>query len=142
MRDVRRHPRIAYRLAVDLFCNEDPGGRQCHTRDIGLGGMFAEGGDCLKRNEAVRLELGPTGRGRLHLGARVNRVSTSGAALEFVDNSPATLEVLDALLQPKWDGGNLLDGVITIAPWYRQTDLAGWMRLTSIVSDWQRLTKR
>jgi hypothetical protein len=69
-------------------------------------------------------------------------VTGSGAALEFVDNSPATLEVLEALLQPKWDGGSLLDGVLTIAPWFRQNDLAGWMRLTSIVSDWQRLTRR
>jgi hypothetical protein len=142
MRDVRRHARIAYRLAVDLFCSEDPGGRQCHTRDIGLGGMFAIGGECLRRDEAVWLELGPPGRGRLHLGARVSRVTPSGAALELIDNSPATLEVLEALLQPKWDGGSLLDGVVTIAPWFRQNDLAGWMRLTSIVSDWQRLTRR
>ena len=46
------------------------------------------------------------------------------------------MEVLPALLSPDWEGGYLL------VSWYGHDNLAGWMRLTSIVSDWQRLTHR
>lgn len=141
MRDARRHPRIAYRLAVDVFCGNETTRRQCHTQDIGIGGLFAIGGQCLEKGDDVQVELGPAGRGTLHLDGRVARVDVTGAGLEFVGNSAATIEVLKALIEPKWDGQNLLDGIVTIAPWYRQNDLAGWMRLTSLVSDWQRLTQ-
>ncbi|MCB1774152.1 MAG: PilZ domain-containing protein [Gammaproteobacteria bacterium] len=141
MREARRHPRIGYRLAVDVFCGNETTRRQCHTQDIGLGGLFAVGGQCLQREDEVQVELGPPGPGTLHLTGRVARVNANGAGVQFVGNSAATIEVLTALIEPKWDGQNLLDGIISIAPWYRQNDLAGWMRLTSLVSDWQKLTQ-
>jgi hypothetical protein len=143
MQDARRHPRIAYRLAVEVYCDNKAKRQRCYTRDFGIGGLFAVGGECLRTDDEVSVELGPSRQGALHVEGRIARVSTEGAGVEFAGNSPATIEILQALLQPDWEGGNLLDGVITIAPWYqRGDDLAGWMRLTSIVSDWQRLTQR
>lgn len=142
MQDARHHQRITYRLPVDIFCGTRSDRPSYYTQDISLGGFFAVGVDCVREGDDVRVELGPRDGAKLHLGGRIARLAPNGVGLKFVGNSPATLEVLQALLAPDWDGGNLLDGVVRIAPWYRDNDLAGWMRLTSIVSDWQRLTQR
>ena len=93
-------------------------------------------------DDRVQVELAPNSGAKLHLDGRITRTTSNGAGLQSVGNSPATMEVLQALLSPDWDGGYLLDGVVKIAPWYGDNNLAGWMRLTSIVSDWQRLTHR
>lgn len=141
MHDARQHQRIGFRLPVDLYCGEDDTRRVCFTRDIGLGGLFADGLRCLAPGDPVHIAISPGEHGRLDLDSKVTRVNDEGAALKFIDNSPASMEVLQALLTPDWSGGHLLDGVLRIAPWYRDSDLAGWMRLTSIVSDWNRPTR-
>ena len=141
MEDVRRTQRVKHRLAVDLYCGHDAKLRHTHTYDIGLSGMFAVGVLCVRPGDEVRVSLGHKEAGALQLGARVSRVSLDGAGLEFVGNSPMAIELLRELLTPDWDGHDLLEGVMKIAPWYRGKDLAGWMRLTSMVSDWQRLTQ-
>lgn len=139
MQDARKHERISCRLPVNVFCDADMRRLGCRTEDIGLGGLFANGAQCLRIDQPVSVELAPNSGARLHIEGRIVRTTTDGAGLQFVDNSPATLEVLQALLTPDWDGGHVLDGVIKIAPWYGDGDLASWMRLTSIVSDWQHL---
>ena len=142
MQDARKHQRTSCRLPVDLFCGADQRRLNCHTRNICLGGLFAEGAQCMQVGDRVRVELAPNSGARLQLDGRIARTTGDGAALRFVDNSPATMEILEALLSPDWQGGHLLDGVIKTAPWYGDNDLAGWMRLTSIVSDWRRLIHR
>ena len=142
MQDARKHQRITCRLPVDLVCGKDLERLTCHTQDICIEGLFAAGAQCMRQEDDVRIQLGPSHGEKLHLDGRIARVNATGAGLEFVGNSPATMEVLKALLSPEWEGGLLLDGVVKIAPWYRETNLSGWMRLTSIVSDWNQLTRR
>lgn len=142
MQDARKHQRIRCRLPVDLFCGNESKRLSCRSQNICLGGMFAAGAECMRVDDKVHVELAPESGAQVHLEARVARTTTEGAGLQFVGNSPATIEVLEALLSPNWDGGFLLDGVIKIAPWYGDSNFAGWMRLTSIVSDWQRLNDR
>ncbi|MDJ0740994.1 MAG: PilZ domain-containing protein [Gammaproteobacteria bacterium] len=142
MQDARNHQRIVCRLPVDLVCGDDMNRLTCYTQDIGVGGMFANGAQCMRPADRMRIELGPSHGEKLHLSGKIARVTSTGAALQFVGNSPATIEVLQALLSPAWDGGSLLDGVVRIAPWYHDSNLVGWMRLTSIVSDWQKPTSR
>ncbi|MCB1802967.1 MAG: PilZ domain-containing protein [Gammaproteobacteria bacterium] len=141
MQEARNHQRITYRLGVDLFREADNQPQHCETRDIGFGGLYAIGANGLAADQEVRLAIGREKGGGLHLDAHVVRIGHDGAAFEFSGNSPASLEVLHTLLTPSWDGRNLLDGVVQMAPWYREDDLAGWMRLTSLVSDWHRLTQ-
>ena len=105
MQDARKHQRILCRLPVNLFCDSDMTRLGCRTQDIGLGGMFAIGAQCLSVDDPIRVELAPDSGSRLHLDGRIIRITTDGAGLQFVDNSPATMEVLQALLLPDWDGG-------------------------------------
>lgn len=134
--------RLPFRLGLILFSETDQHPQHCFSRDIGYDGLFAEGTQNLKEGDALRIVIDIGNGEGLHLDGRVSHITSDGAECEFAGNSPATLEVLDALLSPKWDGKNLLDGVITFAPWYHNTNLASWMRLTSLVSDWQHLRQR
>jgi hypothetical protein len=142
MREARQHPRIPFRFAVELFGAADRQPEHCISSNISRGGMFVDGTVRLHEEEPLRVVLGADRSEQLHLDAWVVRTNASGLACEFVGNSPATMEVLEALLAPTWDGENLLDGVMRFAPWHQDQELAGWMRLTSLVSDWQRLRQR
>lgn len=140
MQEARKHPRVDYRLAVDLYCADDGTQHHCYTQNIGLGGMYALGLLGVRPGASARVSFGREDQGALQILGLVTRVGADGAGLAFSGNVPTAINTLDELLQPDWDGENLLEGVMRIAPWYRNNDLAGWMRLTTMVSDWQRLT--
>ena len=139
--DARQHRRIACRLPLDVRFGQDGNPRQCRTADIGLGGLFVTGLTPVLANTPVNVGLGPEGFGELRLNSRVAHVRPDGAGLAFVDNSPSTLEMLAALLEPVWDGGTLLDDVVRLAPWHDDRNLGCWMRLTSLVTEWQHLRR-
>ena len=144
MQEVRRHPRMACRLAVDLCIWPEETPCQCRTLDIGLGGLFLTGAPSLRPEQPLSVTFGRREREseQLQMNARIVRVTAEGAGCAFAEHGQQTMLMLKALLTPDWDGKNLLDGVMKIAPWYHGTDLAAWMRLTSIVSDWHRLRSR
>ena len=142
MQDSRRYPRLAFRSVLHLFRPTDRHPYECVSHDIGFGGLCAQGACGYRVGEPLSVVIGADQADGLHLDARVVRSDSRGIACEFVGNSPASLEVLEALLMPTWDGERLLDGVVRFAPWGHHDDLAGWMRLTSLVSDWQRLNRR
>jgi len=140
MREARVYQRVAYRMPVDLYCGTEQKHRHCQTVDIGLGGLFAAGVLCVRPEDPVRIMLSRPDLGALQLDSRVARVTMAGAGLEFIKGAAAEFERLREFLTPNWDGENLLEGVVRIAPWYQSSGLAGWMRLTTLVSDWQNLT--
>lgn len=137
MTDARKHPRFGCRLPVDIFAESESGRCRCTIRDVSYSGLFATGTSNLRPGDRGRLAVGPHESGALHLDAKVARVTSDGVAFEFEGNSPATMEVLDTLINPYWDGVDLLQGVITAGTRYGSRDLAGWMRLTSLVSEWR-----
>lgn len=141
MRDARRYPRITSRLPVAVCCDPDRTRQTLRTADISLGGVFVVGLGPVETGLPVQVQLGPEGESKLHLNSRVVHRRGDGVGVEFVDNSPATMELLGSLLLPAWDGDSLLEGVLTFSPWHRDHDLGCWMRLTSLVEDWQRLKR-
>jgi hypothetical protein len=114
----------------------------CWARDVGMQGLFASGAHALVAGEKVRLEINPLSHEGLPLNARVVSASAHGAVCHFEDNSARRLEELAVLLTPTPVGDYLLDGVIKLAPWHSNDGLASWMRLTSLVSGWQRLARK
>lgn len=107
---------VNFRLPVSIYCGPAGERRNCHTSDISIGGFFAIDAQRVEPGDPVHVEFGPKKGDALHLDGLAVRANTQGAGLAFQGNSPATLEVLQALRQPDWDGGNLLDGVVKIAP--------------------------
>ena len=142
MQEARDHQRITCRLTVDLICDSDMSRYRGRTRDIGMSGLFVTAATSLKINAIVFVELILHSGDRRRLKSRVARIESNGVALEFIESNQATTRGLQALLSPEWSGGSILEGVLKIAPWYRHSELSGWMRLTSSVSDWPRLTQR
>jgi hypothetical protein len=142
MQEARQNQRISYQMMVEVFDDHsDRPPRNLRTRDVGLGGVYLVGAGDMAPGSNVHVAIADHGDGGLHLEGRVVRTGHDGAALQFEGNSAASMEVLSTLLAPKWDGENLLDGVVSMAPWDGSTQLAGWLRLTSLVSDWRRLTQ-
>ena len=137
---MRNHTRIHHRLPIELHCEERQQLIPCHTENICAGGMLVSGASCMRKGDEVRISLKPEGCAPLTLKGRVIRQTGDHCALTFVDVSPATSRQLHKLLTPHWDGHDLLEGVITIAPWIERDDLATWMRYTSLLADWRYLT--
>jgi hypothetical protein len=47
---------------------------------------------------------------------------------------------LENVIWPKWDGRELFEGLLIVAPHENIVDLAGWMRLTSLLcKEYRRL---
>lgn len=142
MQDRRKHNRIGLRVPLGVYCDNEATRHACHTRDICIGGLFAEGLPCAHSTAAARIQMVLPDETELILSARVARATPQGAGMQFHGNEDTQLRKLEALLTPDWQGSDLLEGVVSIAPWYTAADLADWMRLTTIVSNWRRLTQR
>ena len=65
--------------------------------------------------------------------AQVARVATNGFALQFNQLDEYKMRTLEHLIWPKWDGKQLFEGLLIVAPRTDIDDLAGWMRLTSLL---------
>ena len=142
MQETRPSQRVSFRLGVDVLHCDGATPRRCLTRDICIDGLFATGVQGLAVGQVVHLTIGGDGGERIDLDARVVGLGSDGADFEFVGVGTQQHEALRRMLTPSWSGTYLLDGVVRMAPWYRENNLAGWLRLTSLVSDWHRLTQR
>ena len=141
MGERRADARVAYRRNVDVFCVSRASSRRCQISNLSIGGMFACGVGWMPPGESLRVTLNPLDRVALVLNARVVHHGADGVGIAFEHAHAERQMLLGDMLTPKWNGDSLLDAVVSMAPWYRQTDLVGWMRLTSLVADWQRLTQ-
>lgn len=137
MADMRACPRIKYKLEIDLFSERKARHRQCYTQNICNNGMFVVGVLCLRPGDTVNVALGDREKGALELDCIVNRVALDGVGVNFIGNSAKKMKLLRELLTPDWDGQNLWDGMIKLAPWCDSSDFSDWMRLTSLLSHWQ-----
>ncbi len=139
MHDARKDERIVYRRAIDLYSRTEGERRHGHSLNISCGGLFATGRFCVHNGDSVGVEWTVQLDERFVVCGQVVRASPEWAAVTFVGNDTTTIDQLREILRPNWNGGYLLDGVVQMAPWYHDSDLASWMRLTTIVADWQRL---
>lgn len=138
MGERRSEPRIAFRHDVDIYCTRQSSARHCWISNLSLGGVYANDAVWLRPGETLRIALGRPERHDLVIEGTVVHQGSGGAGVAFDVAHPEQQARLRAMLTPGWDGENLLDGVVEMAPWYRQADLVGWMRLTALVTGWQR----
>lgn len=134
---MRNHPRLSRRHPIELYCEARQQTISCHAENISAGGMLVAGAACMRTGDDLRINLQSQAASPLTLKGRVTRHNGSNCAVAFVDLAPATSRQLQELLTPHWDGHDLLEGVITIAPWIEGDDLASWMRYTSLLSEWK-----
>lgn len=133
----RRHPRVRCRLPVELYCPGASSSISCKIRDLSLGGLFAVGQPAVRADAALEIRL-RKGRERIGLRARVARVTLDGVGVEFGPLDAEQSAFLQEVMWPRWDGRDILEGVMILAADGEIRDLAEWMRLTSVVEDFRR----
>lgn len=132
---------VPYRSTVDVFCSSQGVHRRCRTVSIGLDGLFVIGSPALRPQADVTVTIHDPHQDDLQIRCKVTAVTLDGVRLGFDNPSPATLERLEALIGPTWNGKDLLEGVLTLANHSDIRDLAGLLRLTTIMEAWRRLIR-
>ena len=139
MGERRREARVAYQHYVDVYCNGQSLPRRCWISNLSLGGLYANNAAWVRPGQTLRIALGRPERHDLVIeGTVIHQNSNGDTGIAFDVAHPEQQARLRAVLVPGWDGENLLDGIVEMAPWCRHADLVGWMRLTALVMGWQR----
>ncbi|MES9945580.1 MAG: PilZ domain-containing protein [Candidatus Thiodiazotropha sp.] len=141
--DARRSPRRKTSLPVTLSSKAGGAGQACIIKDLSESGLFITCPTSAKIDGNYQLSIKRPGAGEyLELSARVIRVDNWGSALIFDRLEPQKSRLLSNLIQPKWDGKDLLEGVIMHGMLEDTANFAACMRLTSLLSSNYRHTNR
>ncbi len=139
--EARAHPRTRLSVPVGLYCADK---NRCYRRkinNISVGGLFVSGSPCGHSGVQLEVIVNPTERAPQssdRYTTEVVRSSASGFALKFNHLDERKKRVLEDITWPKWDGEKLFEGLLIVAPHEDIVDLAGWMRLTSLLCNQYR----
>ncbi|GEM_PF-1248686 len=138
--DARTHPRTRISVPVELHCTRRDRYHSRKTGDISPGGLFISGSPCGATGSEFEVLVPCEGSGDpLCLNARIARVAPDGFGMQFTGASPGQLRLLEQVIQPNWDGKDPFEGLMIFAAREPVVDLAGWLRLTSLVcGEYQR----
>ena len=70
----------------------------------------------------------------LRLPAQIARNTIDGTVFEFTRMGEQDKHMLEDIIWPKWDGLDMFEGLLVLAAYEDATDLAGWLKLTSLVN--------
>ena len=132
--NARKHPRTKTSFQVTLI---NKAGSTVQTRivnNISHAGFFVSSLNSLKRYDEYDLLVKRPGTADSSLlPSRVSRVGPDGCGFEFLNLQTAQRQLLNQLINPDWDGKDLLEGVMMYGPLEETTDFASCMRLTSLL---------
>lgn len=132
---------VPYHTTVDLFCPEQGVHHTCRTASMGLDGLWVVGSLPLRTNNAVTVSIDDPRRGALQMPCRVTGFTADGIRLDFENPSPASLDRLETIVGPKWNGDDLLEGVLALSNHSDVDDLAGLLHLTTIMEHWRKVMR-
>ena len=139
--EARAHPRTRLSVPVGLYCADKHTYYRRKISNISVGGLFVSGSPCGRTGTRLEVVVNPINRPLQpsdRYAAQVVRSSISGFALQFNRLNDQKLQALEEVIWPKWDGENMFEGLLIIAAHENIVDLAGWMRLTSILCNQYR----
>jgi hypothetical protein len=126
---------------VGLYCADKNRYYRRKISDISVGGLFVSGSPCGRSGAQLEVMVNPANRAQQpsdRYTTEVVRSSVSGFALKFDQLDEQKKHALEDLIWPKWDGENMFEGLLIVAPHEDIVDLAGWMRLTSLLCNQYR----
>lgn len=140
------HPRTRLSVPVGLYCADKNRYYRRKTNNISVGGLFISGTPCERSGVQLEVIVNPARRVQEasdRYTADVIRSSVSGFALKFNRLDEQKRRALEDAIWPKWDGEQLFEGLLIVAPHEDIVDLADWMRLTSLLcNQYRRLCGR
>ena len=134
--EARAHPRARLAVPVGLYCSDKNRYYRRKIKNISIGGLFVSGTPCGPDIRQLDVVINPAKQAQQSCGrypAQVVRSSASGFALKFNPLDELESLTLENVIWPKWDGRELFEGLLIVAPHENIVDLAGWMRLTSVL---------
>ncbi|MCU7814152.1 MAG: PilZ domain-containing protein [Candidatus Thiodiazotropha sp. (ex Lucinoma kastoroae)] len=141
--DARKTPRTKTSFQVTLTSKASGVEQIRVVEDISQSGFFVSSLSTSKIDDLYQIEIKkPDQSNSLQLVARVTRINNQGCGLSFDHLQQHESQFLSELTNPKWDGKDLLEGVIMHGVLENTTDFATCMRLTSLLSSGYRHANR
>ncbi|MEW8026544.1 MAG: PilZ domain-containing protein [Candidatus Thiodiazotropha sp.] len=133
--DARRSPRTKTSIQA-ILASKTGGVEQVRTiKDLSESGFFVTSLATAKVNDSYLVSIKRPGQGESRqFSAKVIRVGTPGCGLVFDRLEPRESQFLSDLIHPKWDGKDLLEGVIMHGILEDTANFAACMRLTSLLN--------
>lgn len=140
--DARRYPRIKTSFLASLMT--ESGSRETRPiENISENGFFVSGSKALKLGQQCQLTMSiPGATQTLTLAARVVHIDETGCGLAFDSMDRCQSELLSNRIKPRWDGRDILEGVIIHGILENTSDLASSLRLTTLLSSNYRRASR
>ena len=139
--EARAHPRSRLSAPAGLYCADKNRYYRRKINNISIGGLFVSGTPCARNGTRLEVIINPAKRAKQapeRYSAAVARSSASGFALKFNHLDEQRKCALEDIIWPKWDGEELFEGLLIVAPHEDIVDLADWMRLTSLLCNQYR----
>lgn len=139
--EARAYPRCSLRVKTDLVCVSTQTCHQRYVRDISLGGLFVNGSACGPTGMQFSVLIRPLGRPlteSIRYPAHIVRATGEGFALSFDTLDSRARTALGELVNPKWDGKNVIEGLLIVAAREQVMSLSECLRLTSVICDHYR----
>ena len=139
--EERAHQRSRLSVPVGLYCADKNRYYRRKINNISVGGLSVSGTPCGRNGTRLEVIINPANRAQkafVRYTAEVARTSASGFALKFNHLDEQEKRLLEDIIWPKWNGKELFEGLLIVAPHEDIVDLAGWMRLTSLLCNQYR----
>lgn len=137
------HTGAEHTFLVGLYWPPNNRYEQRKACEVSLTGLFILDNPCPKTGEKIDIAIKTViQRSPLELSTYVVSSGADGFALRYAGLSGQDRQTLKKIISPSWDGNNLLEGQLIYSAYEHVTDLAGWLRLTSVIdSQHQSLCK-
>jgi len=139
--EARTHPRSRLSVPVGLYCADKNRYYRRKINNISVGGLFVSGTPCARNGTRLEVIINPANRAQeafVRYTAEVARTSASDFALKFNHLDEQEKRLLEDIIWPKWNGKELFEGLLIVAPHEDIVDLAGWMRLIFVLCNQYR----
>ena len=136
--DDKLRNQIPCRVLVDLYCPHKQIHKSARTLSIGQHSLFIVGIPCLRPNAEVIVSFGNPADTILQIPCQVGLVTMEGVVLNYQEHDPRSINLLQRIIWPTWDGHNILEGLLALACHDDIHDLAGLLRITKIAEEWSR----
>ena len=139
--EARAHPRTTLAIPVGLFCADKNRYYHRKIKDISVGGLFVAGAPCARNGMALDVIVNAARQSpeqTQRYESQVVRNSAGGFACKFTHLDECKTRTLEDIIWPQWDGENMFEGLLIVAAHEHADDLAGWLRLTSLLCNQYR----
>ena len=126
------------RVVVDLYCPHKQMHKSARTLSIGQNSLFIVGIPCLRPQSDVVVSFGKPEDAILQIPCQVGLVTLEGVRLDYQQRESNYVSLLQRIIWPKWDGHNILEGLLALACQDDIHDLAGLLRITKIAEEWRK----